>query len=99
RDSRVLLDLFGVSYCDGREKFLPFNVLSNWPAMLMQVPVVKLSQGLGDFRGKLNRLVGRWMLGKCTKVFARGAASLRMVGALGIDSETITMAPDIAFLY
>lgn len=97
KESRVLLDVFGVSYSDGREKFLPFNLLSNLPAMLMGVPVVKLSQGLGKFEGRINRNVGRFMLRKCAKVFARGAKSLEMVRAIGVD-ETVEAA-DIAFSF
>ncbi|MEM6291458.1 MAG: Coenzyme F420 hydrogenase/dehydrogenase, beta subunit C-terminal domain [Myxococcota bacterium] len=98
KESRVLLDVFGVSYSDGREKFLPFNILSNLPAMMMGVPVVKLSQGLGKFEGRVNRTVGKWMLGKCKKVFARGARSLEMVRDLRLgDNEA--EAADIAFSY
>lgn len=98
KESRVLLDVFGVSYSDGREKFLPFNVVSNLPAMLLGVPVVKLSQGLGKFQGRLNRTVGKRMLKRCAKVFARGAKSLEMVRNLGIDVET-EESSDIAFSY
>ena len=98
KESRVLLDVFGVSYSDGREKFLPFNILSNLPAMLMGVPVVKLSQGLGKFEGRINRGVGKFMLKRCAKVFARGARSLEMVRALNLgDNEA--EATDIAFSY
>ncbi len=98
KESRVLLDVFGVSYSDGREKFLPFNILSNLPAMMMGVPVVKLSQGLGKFEGRINRGVGKFMLKRCAKVFARGARSLEMVRELRLgDNET--EAADIAFSY
>ncbi len=98
RDSDVLLDVFGVSYNDGREKFLPFNVLSNWPSMLMGTPVVKLSQGLGTYRHPLTRAVGTWMLRRCQRVFARGQESLKMAEDVGIG-EPLDYAPDIAFLY
>lgn len=98
KESRVLLDIFGVSYSDGREKFLPFNVLSNLPAMLMGVPVVKLSQGLGKFEGRINRGVGKFMLKRCAKVFARGARSLELIGELRLGDDTIEAA-DIAFSY
>ncbi|RZO49296.1 MAG: hypothetical protein EVA89_35715 [Sandaracinaceae bacterium] len=99
KESRVLVDVFGVSYSDGREKFLPFNVLSNWPAMLLGTPVVKLSQALGGYDGKLNRAVAKWMLGKTAKVFARGRASEAMTRALGLKEETLGFAPDVAFAY
>lgn len=98
KESRVLLDVFGVSYSDGREKFLPFNILSNVPAMLMGVPVVKLSQGLGRFEGRINRTVGKAMLKRCAKVFARGARSLEMVQGLELPTD-LGEASDIAFSY
>lgn len=96
KESRVLLDLFGVSFSDGREKFLPFNVLSNWPAMLLGTPVVKLSQGLGSFKHPATRWVGRWMLRKCAKVYARGSDSFRMAEHIGVG-EPLDCAPDVAF--
>lgn len=98
KESRALLDVFGVSYNDGREKFLPFNVLSNWPAMLMGTPVVKLSQAVGKYENRATRMVGRWMLRKCEKVFARGKETLKMTEEVGIR-ENLEFAPDIAFLY
>ena len=52
--SQVLLDVFGVSYSDGRERFLPFNVLCNWPAMMFRVPVVKLSHAAARFSITVN---------------------------------------------
>ena len=98
-ESRVLVDVFGVSYSDGREKFLPFNVLSNWPAMLLETPVVKQSQAMGAYEGRLNRRVARWMLGKMEKVFARGRVTEAMTKALGVREEAIGFAPDVAFGY
>jgi len=96
--SNALLDLSGISFSDGREKFIPFNVLNNWPAMLFRVPVVKLSQGLGLFEGWLNRVSARWILRKCAKVFARGAGSYDATSQLGLDAQ-LALAPDIAFSF
>jgi coenzyme F420-reducing hydrogenase beta subunit/polysaccharide pyruvyl transferase WcaK-like protein len=98
KESRALLDVFGVSYNDGREKFLPFNVLSNWPAMMMGTPVVKLSQGLGKYENRLTRTIGKWMLRKCERVFARGQESMKMAEDVGIG-EPLDHAPDIAFVF
>jgi len=98
KESRALLDVFGVSYNDGREKFLPFNVLSNWPAMLMGTPVIKLSQAVGKYEGRLTRTIGKWMLRKCERVFARGKETQKMTEDVGIR-ENLDFAPDIAFLY
>jgi len=94
----VLIDVFGISFSDGREKFLPFNILSNWPAMLMKIPVVKLAQGLGTYKNAVNRFCAKWILGSCTKVFARGTYSFKYTSQLGIK-ENLDQASDIAFLY
>src|SRR5690606_25460263 len=40
-ESTALVDVAGVSFIDGREKFLPFNVLTILPARLLGVPVAK----------------------------------------------------------
>ncbi|MEM9730896.1 MAG: Coenzyme F420 hydrogenase/dehydrogenase, beta subunit C-terminal domain [Myxococcota bacterium] len=96
--SNALLDLSGISFSDGREKFIPFNVLNNWPAMLFRIPVVKLSQGLGLFEGWLNRTSAGFIMRRCAKVFARGAGSLEATERLDLG-ETLAMAPDIAFSF
>jgi len=97
-DSRALLDLSGVSYCDGREKFLIFNLMNNWPAMLLGVPVVKMSQGMGSFNAGIVRVVGRWMLGSCEQVFARGQHTLALVQGLGLPRAPV-LAADVAFSF
>ncbi len=96
--STTLIDLSGISFSDGREKFIPFNVLNNWPAILFRLPVVRLSQGLGPFNGWLNRVSAKWMLRRCAKVFARGQGSLEAAEALDLG-DSLAMAPDIAFSF
>ena len=97
-DADLLVDLAGVSYIDGREKFLPFNILTILPAMMLGVPVVKFSQAMGPFKNPINRLAAKIMLRLCTKVFARGeitAANLTELAG-GVQWER---ADDIAFLF
>ncbi|MGB5812401.1 MAG: Coenzyme F420 hydrogenase/dehydrogenase, beta subunit C-terminal domain [Polyangiales bacterium] len=96
--SNALIDLSGIAFSDGREKFIPFNVLNNWPAMLFRIPVVKLSQGLGLFEGWLNRTSARWILKRCARVFARGAGSFEATEALDLG-DRLGLAPDIAFSF
>jgi polysaccharide pyruvyl transferase WcaK-like protein len=97
-ESDILIDIFGISYADGREKFLPFNVLSNLPAMLLNVPVIKLSQGMGPFKGFLTRIAAKYMLSGCNHVFARGLTTEKLVHELGIQ-DSVDVSADIAFLY
>jgi polysaccharide pyruvyl transferase WcaK-like protein len=72
-DSRALVDLAGVSFIDGRERFLPFNTLTLLPAWLLRTPVVKMPQAMGPFRNPLNRLLAGFVLPKCRVLWARGA--------------------------
>jgi polysaccharide pyruvyl transferase WcaK-like protein len=67
--------------------------------MLLGTPVVKLSQALGRYEGRLNRAVARWMLSKHEKIFARGDDSERMTRALDLGEGRVEQAPDIAFCY
>ena len=73
--STALVDLAGVSFIDGREKFLPFNILTILPAMLLGTPVFKLAQAMGPFKHPLNRLAAR-LLRHCALVVPRGDVTL-----------------------
>ena len=98
-DSDVLLDIGGITFSDGREKFLPFNMLSIWPAMLLGVPVVKMAQALGPFKHRLNRTCAKFLLPRCKHIFARGEQTLIHMQELGLPKELYEPAPDIAFIY
>lgn len=99
RDSDVLLDIGGISFSDGREKFLPFNILLIWPAMLLGVPVIKLAQAVGPFRNPINRVAARVFLGKCQRVFARGAITASHLEQLRLPRAKWDLSTDVAFLY
>jgi polysaccharide pyruvyl transferase WcaK-like protein len=97
RASSILLDIAGVSFSDGREKFLPFNILTLLPAMLMGVPVGKCSQAVGPFNGWLNSLAAKFMLRRCVFVFARGPETRAHLDGLG--GVPVFDAPDLAFAH
>ena len=99
RHCRLLLDVFGISFADGRAKFLPFNVLSVVPAMLLRVPVVKLSQALGPFRNPVNRILARVTLKRCAHIFARGSITASYLKGLPLRPEQFSVAGDLAFMY
>lgn len=96
-ESTALVDLAGVAFIDGREKFLPFNVLTLLPAWLLGTPVVKMSQAVGPFRKPMNRLAAGFMLPKCTKVWARGAQTYMFLQESGLRGVDFALADDIAF--
>ena len=97
--SDLLLDIGGITFADGRLKFLPYNILTIWPSLIYQVPVVKLSQAAGSFRNPLLRVVAKYFLSRCEHIFARGEKTLEYLRDLGIADDRVTLAPDIAFCF
>jgi polysaccharide pyruvyl transferase WcaK-like protein len=97
--SDLLLDIGGITFSDGREKYLPFNILTIWPAMLLHVPVVKLAQAVGPFRHQINRLCAKLFLFRCAQVFARGEKTAEFLNDLHFPLDCYDTSADIAFLY
>ena len=96
--SAALIDLAGVSFIDGREKFLPFNILTILPAMLLGTPVFKLAQAMGPFERPLNRFAAR-LLRRCALVVPRGDVTLSHMQQIAFPAEKMRPAPDVAFLF
>ncbi len=97
--SKVLLDVGGITFSDGRAIFLLYNVISLLPAMLLRVRVVKLSQAMGPFNSGLNKALASATLSRCYKVFARGERTKENLSSLSISQSNFSRANDIAFLY
>lgn len=91
----MLVCMAGVAFIDGREKFLPFNILTILPAMLLGIPVVKAAQASGPYTNPLNRLMARLFLPRCRAIHARGARTLHHLEGLGL--KNVILAPDAAF--
>lgn len=98
-ESDLLLDIGGISFSDGREKFLPYNALILWPSMILGTPVVKVAQAMGSFKNPFNRIFARLSLPPCTQIFARGEKTAEHLKDLQIPAEKWKVATDIAFLY
>lgn len=96
-ESVALVDLAGVAFIDGREKFLPFNMLTLLPAWLLGTPIVKLSQAVGPFRKPVNRALAGFMLPKCRMVWARGGQTRQFLEQSGFQGLAMAQADDIAF--
>ena len=96
--SRALIDLAGVSFIDGREKFLPFNILTILPAMLLKTPVFKLAQAMGPFRNPVNRTAAR-ILRRCALVVPRGDVTLEHMEQIDFPASRMLPAADVAFLF
>ncbi len=99
RRSEALLDINGITFADGRQIFLPFNILMMWPALMLGVPVIKLAQAMGPFNQLFNRLAAKLFLTRCRRIYARGHLTAGHLRDLGLPASQWQEAPDIAFLY
>jgi polysaccharide pyruvyl transferase WcaK-like protein len=98
-ESDLLLDIGGITFSDGREKYLPFNILTIWPAFLLGVPVVKMAQAVGPFRRWMNRLSAKIFLFRCAHIFARGEKTAEFLKDLHFPDDCFDTVADIAFLF
>lgn len=97
--SKALICLAGVSFIEGRTKFIPFNIATILPAMLLGVPVIKFSQAMGPFNAQPNRLAARIFLGRCRQIFTRGEITHSYLSELLSDKMIYQRASDMAFLF
>ncbi len=98
-NSDALVDLAGVAFIDGREKFIPFNVLTILPAMLLKTPVIKFSQAIGPCNHLATRFFAGLLLPRCLKIFARGRRTLDHLKRLGLSDAIVDHAADAAFCH
>ncbi len=97
--SKMLICLAGVSFVAGRTKFLPFNIATILPAIVLGVPVIKFAQAMGPFGGLLNRLAARTFLMHCARIFTRGERTHKNLTELLGKSLNYERADDVAFLF
>lgn len=94
-DADVLLDQGGITFVDGREKYLIYNVASILPALNLKTPVVKCAQALGPFEGTLNRNLAKVYLPKVAAIISRGAITHSHLE--GLELGNVTAGADMAF--
>ena len=99
KGSDMLLDIGGITFADGRSLFLLYNVFSIWPAMILGVPVIKLSQAMGPFNSRINKVSAKVFLNKCQYIFSRGMFTSEHLEKLPLRPEKWQQAADVAFLY
>ncbi|HMS23220.1 MAG TPA: polysaccharide pyruvyl transferase family protein [Candidatus Saccharibacteria bacterium] len=95
-DCDVYLDEPGISFVDGREKFLIFNVASILPPILMNKKIVKCAQAMGPFNNPINRFFSKLLLPRITHIMARGSQTKKYLQVLNLTN--VTPASDYAFL-
>lgn len=94
-EADVFLDQAGITFVDGREKFLIYNVATMLPPLLIGTRVVKCSQAMGPFSG-INRFIAKIILPHIDTICARGAITRQYLDTLGLDN--VMDATDYAFL-
>lgn len=92
----VLLDQGGITFVDGREKFLIYNIASILPALNLGVPVVKCAQALGTFNNPVNKWAAKTYLPKMAAIISRGAVTQSYLETLNLTN--VTSGADYAFL-
>ena len=93
--SQVLLDQGGITFTDGREKFLLYNVASILPALFVKTPVFKCAQAIGPFEGRINRTVSKVFLPKSHTIVTRGRITHEYAEGLGL--RNLVAGADYAF--
>lgn len=93
--SDVLLDQGGITFTDGREKFLLYNVASILPALDLRVPVFKCAQAVGPFRNPINRVVSKVFLPRAHTLVTRGRITHEHAEGLGLTN--LVAGADYAF--
>jgi polysaccharide pyruvyl transferase WcaK-like protein len=86
----------GVSFMDGREKYLPYNILCIFSPIMLKKKILKYSQALGPFNGIFNKLLSKIFLPKISTIIARGNVTYNYLKELGL--RNIILGADSAFL-
>lgn len=94
-EADVLLDQGGITFVDGRGKYLVYNIASILPALFVKTPIVKCAQALGPFRKRTNRFWARRLLPRVTTVVSRGAVTHEHL--LGLGLTNVIPGADLAF--
>lgn len=95
RNADMVFDVGGITFSDGREIYLPFNIITLLPAILMNRRVIKLSQAMGPFSNALNRSAAAWILPSVHRIYARGDRTMAHLKEIGLTN--IAPAADLAF--
>ncbi|MCI9138215.1 MAG: polysaccharide pyruvyl transferase family protein [Lachnospiraceae bacterium] len=97
KEADILVDLSGISFTDDRSiSGLIINTLWFLPAIILDKPMIKVSQSMGPFETKIVRTVSKYMLEKMDIIIARGEISYHYVKNL-LPNKRIYNLPDVAF--
>lgn len=92
----AFLDQGGITFVDGRAKFLIYNVATILPAIFIGTRVIKCAQAMGPFNTGINKFVAKLILPRLDTICARGAQTYEHLNSLGL--KNIIESTDYAFL-
>lgn len=95
RQADVLIDEGGITFVDGRAKFLVYNVATVLPALFLKTPVVKAAQALGPFDSRINHLCSKIILPRMARIIARGDITESYLRSL--ELKNVERGADLAF--
>ena len=98
-ESDMLLDIGGITFSDGRGKYLPFNILTIWPAMILGVPVVKTGAGCWAFSPVFQSPERQTFYEEVPIYFRAGEKTAEFLKDLDYPEEKTALVADVAFLY
>lgn len=93
--SQILLDQGGITFTDGREKFLLYNIASILPALNTRVPVFKCAQAVGPFTNPINKVASKVFLPRARTLVTRGRITHEYATGLGL--KNLVAGADYAF--
>ncbi|OPY42454.1 MAG: colanic acid biosynthesis protein [Methanoregulaceae archaeon PtaU1.Bin066] len=94
-ESDLIIDMGGVSFVDGREKYLAFNIACILVPILFRKRIIKYSQALGPFNNPINRFFAKMLLPKINHIIARGKITYCNLKSIGLKNTLI--GADAAF--
>ncbi|MBN2176313.1 MAG: polysaccharide pyruvyl transferase family protein [Demequinaceae bacterium] len=94
-EADVLIDQGGITFVDGRGKYLIYNIASLLPAVFVKTPVVKCAQALGPFKNRVNRFWAKRLLPRMAAIVSRGAVTHDHL--LGLGLKNVVAGADLAF--
>jgi len=95
QESDLVLDLSGISFSDGRELFLLYNIFSLFPFFILKKKIIKCSQAMGRFNNFLNKSLALLFLPKLKLIVARGQGTENNLKKLNL--KNVIPGSDLAF--
>jgi len=96
-ETDIVLDMAGVSFVDSRGFIMNiYAAVTMIVPLMMKIPVVKYSQGLGSFKSFYNRMLAKTILPKMALIIARGEITRKQLSDIGII-KNVKICADGAF--